>query len=60
LANPNLSIQAIDPTLPWAKPTFLQKLIKELDPLNEFSFFKETDIGRDKSHINNIYEPYCF
>jgi hypothetical protein len=29
----NLSIQAIDTTFSWAEPTFLEKLLQELNPL---------------------------
>jgi hypothetical protein len=48
---PQLSIQAIDSTLPRAKPTFPEKFFQTLDPLLELSFFKETDIGRGRSQF---------
>jgi len=48
---PHLSIQAIDSTLPRAKPTFLEKFFQTLDPLLELSFFKERDIGRGRSQF---------
>ena len=47
----HLSIQAIDPTFPRTEPTFLEKFFQKLDPLFEFSFFKEADIGRGRSQF---------
>jgi hypothetical protein len=52
LADPNLSIQAIDPTPPWAEPASPQQLLQELGPFIEFSFFVETDVRRNESHFS--------
>jgi hypothetical protein len=52
LADALLSVQAIDFTLPRAKPTFFEEFLEEPNPLTELPFFKETDIGRDKRHFN--------
>jgi hypothetical protein len=51
LAGSSLSIQAIDPTLSWAKPALFEELHQTPDPLAELSLFMETDIGRYKSHL---------
>jgi hypothetical protein len=52
LADPNLPIQAIDPTPPWAELALPQQPLQELDPLAEFSFFVETDVRRNESHFS--------
>jgi hypothetical protein len=44
LADPNLSIQAIDPTASWAEPALPKELLEKSDPPAEFSVFKKTDI----------------
>jgi len=53
-AVPNLSIQAIDSTLPGAKPAFPEEFVQRLDPLLELSFFIEMDIGRDRGQFKSL------
>jgi hypothetical protein len=46
-----LTVQAIDSTLPRAKPAFPQKFFQTPDPVLEISLFIETDIGRGRSQF---------
>jgi hypothetical protein len=38
VAHSNVSVQAVNPTLSRAQPTFLQELLEELDPGVKLSF----------------------
>ena len=46
----DLSIQAADATLPRAEPALFEELLKEANPLSEFTFFIQPNIGRGKGH----------
>jgi hypothetical protein len=53
LAIANLSIQPIDPTLPWTEPALLKDIHKELDSLLNLPSFIKADIRRDKCHFSD-------